>query len=83
MRIGRGETAHRSVERLEGVFRDDGGDFAAETSRQPVLVYDQHFAGLARGGQDSVAVERQQRAQIEHLDREPVFLFDDARASSD
>ncbi len=49
MRIQRGDAANRAIEILERMLRDDRCDFAADTAGQPILVHDQHFAGLLRG----------------------------------
>src|SRR5216683_8410435 len=68
VRVGGSKAAHRTVERNEGAFSDQRGDFTAEAPGQAILVDDEHLAGLARGGEDRVAIERQQRAQIEHFD---------------
>src|SRR6266446_49968 len=79
VRIERCNSSHRAVEIFERVLGDNRRDFAADSSRQPILVHDQNFAGLARSREDRFAIERQQRAQIEDLDAEPILLFDDSR----
>src|SRR6266446_2079150 len=74
VRIERCNSSHRAVEIFERVLADNRRDFAADSARQPILVHDQNFAGLARSREDRFAIERQQRAQIEHLDAEPILL---------
>src|ERR1039458_9488035 len=68
MRIERGNAANRRIEIFERVLRDNRRDLAADAARQPVLMHDKHLAGLLRGFENRVAIERQQRAQIEDLD---------------
>src|SRR5271169_1664124 len=70
---------HGPVEIFERVLHDDRRNLAADSSRQPILVHHQHLAGLARGRQYRLAIQGQERAQVEHLDCEPVFLLDDSR----
>src|SRR5580704_9578072 len=79
MHVGRGQTPYRSVERVEGMLTDKRGDFAADSPGQAIFVNHQHLSGLARRGENRLAVERQQRSQIENFDRKTVFLVDDSR----
>src|SRR5258708_25184395 len=55
--VRRRDPDHRAVEVAEGVLRDDGGDFGAETPGQVVLVHDHSLAGFADRFQDRVPVE--------------------------
>src|SRR5713226_6498407 len=67
MRIHRREPPHWSVERIESILGDYRGDFAADSSGEPILMDNQHLTRLARRREDRFAVERQERPQVEHL----------------
>src|SRR5271156_6691214 len=79
VRVDRRNAPHGTVEIFERVLHDDRRNLAADSARQPILVHHQHLAGLARGREYRLAIQRQESAQVEHLDREPVFLLDDSR----
>src|SRR5579883_1736505 len=68
-RIGRGNAENRPVQ----VFEDRLGDAHRQLARQArgagVLVDQQHLRGLFDALADGFAIERQQRAQIDHLGR--------------
>src|SRR5260370_272514 len=70
--------ANRTVKIFERMLADNRSDFAADSAGQPILMDHENFASLARGGKYRFTIERQQRAQIKHLDAEPVFFFDDS-----
>src|SRR5271168_1694039 len=79
MRIHRGDATNRRVEVFEGMFPDNRRNLAADSASQAILMNDQHLAGFFRGLEDRLAIERKQRAQVEDLNRDTIFLFDDAR----
>ena len=60
---------HRRVEVLERLLRDDRRHLGAEPAGEVVLVDDHRLAGLADRREHRLAVERYQRAQVDHLDR--------------
>ena len=70
VRIGRGQADDRAVQLLEAFLDDERRHFGADAAGLVVLVQDQHFAGLAPRSPRSLRFERQQRAQVEDLDRD-------------
>ena len=65
-RVERADDPHRRVERLERLLLDDRGDALADAAGARVFVDDQHAAAVAGDAEDGVAVERRERAQVEH-----------------
>src|SRR5438034_10569506 len=64
----------RPVEPLERPLVDARRDLPGEATRAGVFVHDQHLVGLLDRLHDRGVVEGQQRAQVEHFDRQPVVL---------
>src|SRR5713101_3688262 len=72
--VVRGHPHAGAVEPGERLLVDARGDFAREATSPRVLVHDQHLVGLLHRPHDRGVVHRQQRPEVEHLDREAVVL---------
>src|SRR5437773_3245275 len=66
----------RPVEPLERLLVEARGDLARDATGPRVLVHDQHLIRLLHRRDDRRVIEREQRPQIEHLDRHAVFLVE-------
>src|SRR5213592_1462383 len=77
--IMRGHAHDRPVEPLERLLIDPRGDLAGNAARARVFVHDQHLVRPFHRGDDRGVVHRQQCAQIEHFDRNTVFLIEPFR----
>jgi len=75
-RVERGEAHDWAVEVVEGVFVDDGGDFSGEASGARVLVKNNDFVGLLHGGDDCLAIERRDGAQVDDFQIDSFFAED-------
>src|SRR4051794_13811535 len=73
--VGRRDAADGSVEVLERAVGDERRDLGAGGARRVRLVDDEHLARLAHRGEDRLLVERDERAQVEHLDRGAVEVL--------
>src|SRR3954447_24654121 len=73
--IGRAHAHHGAVEVLPPALRDQRRHLRAGGAHRVCLVDDDHLRGLAHGGEDRVLVERDERAQVEHLDRGAVEIL--------
>ena len=62
----------RPVEVLEGLLGDRRRDLGAEAARAGVLVEDEHLRRPAGALEHGLAIPRDQRAEVEHLDRDAV-----------
>ena len=65
--VGHGDPDRRGFQLLEGRFADERRHLGAEAHGQGVLVDHAEAARPAHGGQDRVAVERQERPKVEDL----------------
>src|SRR6266550_2951701 len=72
--VVRGHPHDGAVEPSERLLVDARGDLAGETTGPRVLVHDEHLVGLLHRAHDRGVVHRQQRAQVEHFDREAVVF---------
>src|SRR3989454_474342 len=70
--VMRGHAHDRPVQPLERLLVDAGRDLARETARAGILVHDEHLVGVLHGPHDRRVVERQQRAEVQHLHREAI-----------
>ena len=59
-----GNSDDGTIEVIERLFVDDGGDFAGEASSARVLVQDNHFVRLPHSLRDGFAVERRDLSLI-------------------
>src|SRR4051794_4588506 len=66
--VGGGESPGRRVQILEGGLGDERSDLRADPTGAGRPVGDQHLAGLAHAGENSVAIERTEAAEVEDLD---------------
>ena len=73
-RVGRGDALRRRVEILEGLLGDRRRDLGAEPAGERVLVQDDHLRRLSHRGEHGLPVPRQDRAQVDDLDRHVVAL---------
>src|SRR5581483_6519919 len=73
--VGCGHAHHRTVEVLERLLRDQGADLGADATGARGLVQHHDLARLAHRLEDRVAVERHQRAQVDHLDGRPLEVL--------
>ena len=71
-RVGRGDALRRRVEILEGLLGDRRRDLGAEAAGVRVLVEDDHLRRLAHRREHGLLVPRQDRAQVDDLDRDVV-----------
>jgi hypothetical protein len=62
-----------AVEVVEGLFVNDGGDFARKAAGAGVLVEDDDLVCLLHGLRDGLAVERRDGAQVDDFDVDSVF----------
>src|SRR6185436_20580760 len=60
------DDAHGTVEILERLLLDDRGEALADAAGARVLVRDEHLAAVPPDGQERVAVERGEAAEVEH-----------------
>ncbi len=65
-RVERTEDADGGVERFERLFLNDGCDALADTAGTGVLMDDQHAVAVSGDGEDRVAIERRERAKVQH-----------------
>ena len=72
-RILGGDAHDGAVEMVESVFINDGSNFAGQASGAGVLVQQDDFVGLAHGGGNGFAIQRRDRAQVQHFDFDPFF----------
>src|SRR5881409_1023688 len=63
-----------AVQPREGLLVDARGDLARQATGARVLVYEEHLVGLLHRPHDRGVIHRQQRPEVEHLDRETVVL---------
>src|SRR5260370_24845454 len=66
-RIERGHAPDRPIEILEGALDDHGRDFASDSAGARVFVHHQQLVRFPDGGENRFAVERQERAQVDHF----------------
>src|SRR5436190_2582085 len=69
----------RPVEPFECLLVDARRNFAGNPARAGVLVHDQHFVCLLHGRDDRAIIHRQERSQVDHLDRQSVLLREPVR----
>ena len=72
-RVRRRHPHHRRVEILEALLADRRRDLGAEAGRARVLVQHEQLAGARDGGEHRLAIPRDDRAQVDHLDRRAVL----------
>src|SRR3990172_13135148 len=61
-----GQAHHRSVQTVECLFGDDGGDLRAEPDKAVVLVDDQSPVGFGDRLEGGFLIQRPERAQVHH-----------------
>src|SRR6185503_7084188 len=69
----------RPVEPLERLLVDARRDLAGDPAGAGIFVHDQDFVGLLHRRHDGGIVHRQERPQVDHLDRQPVGLLERVR----
>ena len=72
-RVGRREPHDRRVEVLERLLGDRRRDLRAEAARARVLVQDENLRAAPHALEHALLVPRDQRAEVEHLDLEPLL----------
>jgi hypothetical protein len=70
--IQRADDPDRGVEPLERFFLNDRRQRLADAARARVFVHDEHAAAVPGDGQHALAIERRERAQIEHARSMPL-----------
>src|SRR5215213_9472500 len=73
--VGRRDAHDRPVQVLPAALGDQGGDLGARGAGLVGLVDDHDLGGLADRREDRLLVERDERAQVEHLDRRAVEVL--------
>ena len=65
---------HRSIEVLEQLIDNAGGELGAEAARQLIFVRDDDSVGVLDRRRDGVPIERCDRPQVDHHDAEAILL---------